>query len=346
MTLRSTLDDELRRWAGLDGDRKVVAAAVLALMGAVARISALVARGGLAGDLARATGRHGTTDEQKQLDVIANDWIAEALRAAPVAAFVSEEASEPIALAPGAPIIVAADPIDGSSNIEANSAIGTIFSLLPALRGNDGGLDVLQPGRNQLAAGFVVYGPATTLALTLGGGTDLYTLNRDTGRFVLVDQQVQIAPQARELAINVSNYRHWDEITRTWLDDCLRGTAGPRGRDYNMRWTASPVAEFQRILKRGGVFLYPGDARRGYTSGRLRLVYEASPIAFVVEQAGGAATSGTDRILDLMPTDLHEHVPLIAGAREDVEYYARLAADPHAWSESSPLFARRGLFRA
>lgn len=346
MTLRSTLDDELKRWAAQDADRKAVAAALLALTGAFARISALVSRGELAGDLAQPVGRLGTGDEQKELDVIASDWIAEALGAAPVALFVSEEAAEPIALAPDAPLIVAADPIDGSSNIAANAAIGSIFSLLPALRDASGAHDVLQPGVNQLAAGVVVYGPATTLALTLGAGTDLYTLNRDTGHFVLVTREAQIPPQAREIAINVSNYRHWDDVTRHWLDDCLRGRDGPRGHDYNMRWTASPVAEFQRILKRGGVFLYPGDARPGYTAGRLRLVYEANPIAFIVEQAGGAATTGTQRILDVVPAALHEHTPIVAGARDEVALYARLAADPRAWSDHSPLFARRGLFRS
>lgn len=323
-----------------------VAATVTAVARAVARISALVAQGGLAGNLAKAVGREGSADEQKELDVIASDWLAEALREAPVALFISEEAEQPIVLTPGAPVIVAADPIDGSSNIEANAAIGSLFSVLPALTTSSGALDVLQPGRNQLAAGIVVYGPATTLALTLGEGTQLYTLNRATGRFVLTEPEARIPATAKEFAVNVSNYRHWDEATRTWLDDCVLGTEGPRGRDYNMRWTASPVAEFQRILVRGGVFLYPGDARRSYRQGRLRLVYEANPIAFVVEQAGGQATTGTaQRILDLMPAELHEHTPLVAGAREEVDYIARLHADPHAAADRSPLFNRRGLFR-
>ena len=345
MGVRGTLDDEMKRWAGSDADRAAVGVTVVALARAVARISALVAQGGLAGSMSATTGRLGSTDEQKQLDVIASSWIAEALAAAPVALFVSEEAEEPIVLRSGAPLIVAADPIDGSSNIEANTSIGTIFSVLPALRRADGGIAVLQRGTHQLAAGIVVYGPATTLALTVGEGTQLYTLNRETGRFILLEPEARIPHTAKELAINVSNYRHWDEAIRVWLDDCLRGKQGPRARDYNMRWTASPVAEFQRILVRGGVFLYPGDARRGYARGRLRLIYEANPIAFVVEQAGGSATTGTERILDLEPAELHEHVPLVAGARDEVEYIARLHAEPHAAADRSPLFNRRGLFR-
>ncbi len=345
MGLRGSLDDEMKRWAGADPGRTAVADTVIALAAAAARIAALVARGALAGNLSGTTGRAGTTDEQKQLDVLANGLIVDALRGAPAALFVSEEAEQPIPLAPGAPLIVAADPIDGSSNIEANASIGTIFSVLPALVAATGGLDVLQPGRNQRGAGIVVYGPSTTLALSIGEGTQLYTLDRDTDRFILVEPEARIAPVAREFAVNVSNYRHWDEATRVWLDDCLRGAQGPRGHDYNMRWTASPVAEFQRILVRGGVFLYPGDARRGYARGRLRLIYEANPIAFIVEQAGGLATTGRERILDLLPTELHEHVPLVAGAREEVDYIARLMADPHAAADRSPLFARRGLFR-
>ena len=345
MTPRSSLDDELARWAGADPAARAVADAVRAMARATVRIAALAARGNLACNLSGGTGRGGATDEQKQFDVIASDCIAEELGRAPVAIFVSEEVAEPVLLDAGAPLIVAADPIDGSSNIEANSAIGTIFSVLPATRAADGSFVVLQPGRNQLAAGIVVYGPATTLALTVGAGTQLYTLDPADHCFRLVEPAARIDPIAREIAINVSNYRHWDDAMRVWLDDCLRGASGPRGRDYNMRWTASPVAELQRILVRGGVFLYPGDARAGYHRGRLRLLYEASPIAFVVEQAGGTATDGTRRLLDLVPTELHEHVPVVAGASEEVEHVARLAADPHAWVERSPLFTRRGLFR-
>jgi fructose-1,6-bisphosphatase I len=197
-----------------------------------------------------------------------------------------------------------------------------------------------------LAAGFAVYGPSTTLAITYGEGTQIYTLDPATRQFLQTREDCIIPIVTQEYAINSSNYRHWDDATRTYADDILRGREGPRSKDFNMRWTATPAAEFQRILTRGGIFLYPGDLRPGYELGRLRLVYEANPLAWVVEQAGGAANTGRQRILDIVPHALHQHTPLIAGSRSEVEYLVRLLAEPHAAAERSPLFGRRGLFRS
>ncbi len=248
----------------------------------------------------------------------------------------------------GAPLAVAMDPLDGSSNIDANVSIGTIFSLLPRATAGNGASEaaVLQAGTNQLAAGMVVYGPQTALVLTLGQGTHIFTLERTTSTFVLTRADVRIPVGTREYAINASNYRHWEEPVRAYIDDCIAGAEGPRGENFNMRWIASLVAEAYRIFARGGIFLYPRDARRGYRSGRLRLVYEANPIAFLVEQADGAASDGERRILGIHPRELHERVPLVFGARDKVERVARYHANPHSIGERSPLFARRGLFRA
>ena len=190
----------------------------------------------------------------------------------------------------------------------------------------------------------MIYGPQTALALTLGAGTDIFTLDPACGRFVRTAVHVRVPPHAREFAINASNYRHWDMPVRTWFDDCLAGAEGPRGENFNMRWIASMVAEAHRILVRGGVYLYPGDARHGYRNGRLRLLYEANPIAFLIEQAGGCASTGRERILDRMPRLLHERVPVVFGAREEVERIERYHLGQAPKGETSPLFACRGLF--
>lgn len=345
MAAERELEARLEEWAGCAAPRAAeVAAAVAALAGACLEIAALVARGGIDEALSAPTGQRSGIDEQKRLDVLANKAIVAALARAPVAAITSEELDAPLALDAGAPLLAAVDPIDGSSNIEANVSIGTIFSLLPARTGENLDPGFRQPGSAQLAAGFAVYGPQTTLALTLGDGTELYALDPASGRFALTRSGVQIPPVTREYAINSSNYRHWDGVVRTYVNDCMLGEAGPRGEDFNMRWTASPVADVFRILARGGVFLYPGDRREGYGHGRLRLLYEANPIGFVVEQAGGAASTGERRILDLVPEALHERVPVVIGSRAEVAYIERLHREPDL-RERSPLFGRRGLLR-
>jgi fructose-1,6-bisphosphatase I len=251
----------------------------------------------------------------------------------------------PLLLDAKAPLLVAIDPLDGSSNADANASIGTIFTVLPALEHNDEPSAFLQQGVNQLAGGFFVYGPQMVLVVSVGAGTQIFTLDRKTQKFVLTHPKVEIPPRTSEYAINDSNSRHWDDPIRTYVDDCTRGKDGPRGRDFNMRWTGTPVADIFRILSRGGIYLYPGDKRREFRSGRLRLIYEANPIAWVVEQAGGAATTGSERVLEIIPTSLHQRVPLIAGSRLEVEHAARLHDGLQIRGERSPLFSRRGLLR-
>ncbi len=203
----------------------------------------------------------------------------------------------------------------------------------------------MQPGTAQLAAGFIIYGPQTAFALTVGDGTRIFTLDRGTRQFILTRPAVQIPEGRREYAINASNYRHWNAAVREYVDDLVAGESGPRGQNFNMRWIASLVAEAYRVLVRGGIFLYPRDSRPDYRAGRLRLVYEAFPIAFLVEQAGGAATDGERRILDLIPESLHCRTPLIFGSADKVARVTRYHAAPPSIVGESPLFAKRGLFR-
>ncbi len=339
------LEQHLEAWAETDALRQAVASTIAALAAACQDIAAIIAAGPLAGNLAAHRNDGTGGDVQTELDVRANALLAKALESAPVAAVASEEMDAPLPLRPGAPIIVALDPLDGSSNIDTNVSVGTIFSLLHLPRGS--GTEpaaFLRAGREQVAAGYFIYGPRTALALTLGDGTDLFTLDRHSGIFRLTAAGVRIPPRAREFAINASNYRHWDAPVRTWFDDCLAGTEGPRGENFNMRWVASMVADAHRILVRGGVYVYPGDARHGYRNGRLRLLYEANPIAMLIEQAGGFASTGCERILDRVPRLLHERVPLAFGAREEVERIERHHFGDVPKGETSPLFTRRGLF--
>lgn len=205
---------------------------------------------------------------------------------------------------------------------------------------------MLLAGSHQRAAGYIIYGPQTALLLTMGEGTQMFILDPLDRQFRLTGENLQITPTTREFAINASNFRHWDEHIRGYVDDCLEGERGPRAANFNMRWIASLVAECHRILSRGGVFLYPGDERQGYSRGRLRLTYEANPIAWLVEQAGGAASTGRERILDIQPTDIHQRVPLIFGSREEVARIDGYYADLHPLGSRSPLFGQRGLFRA
>ncbi len=341
------LDDYLATWAADDAQRLAVAKTVAALADACKEIADIVAAGPLSGQLGKKQSAGEGGDFQTELDIRANMLLIDALRSAPVAAVASEELDVPVELSPGAPLIVALDPLDGSSNIDTNVSIGTIFSLLPAPPGSGAEpAAFLRPGSQQVAAGYVLYGPQIALVLTLGAGTDIFTLDHGLGVFRRTKPQVQVPPLSNEFAVNASNARHWSEPVRQWFDDCIAGADGPRGRNFNMRWIASMVAEAHRILIRGGVYIYPGDAREGYHSGRLRLVYEGNPIAFLMEQAGGAASTGSERILDRVPCALHERVPLIFGSREEVERLDRHHIAPHLVGEQSPLFGRRGLFRA
>ena len=291
-----------------------LAKVILSLAGAASAIAAEIRMPATALDAA-AGAVNADGDTQKKLDVIADEIVLDALHGTGAAAYLSEEREEAIPLDPDGGLIIACDPLDGSSNIGVNVSVGTIFSVLPA----DGG--DLQPGRAQLAAGFFVYGPQTTLLLTTGSGTASFRMD-DEGRFVMISENVRIPSEASEFAINASNRRHWPAPITRYVEGCLAGADGPRGHDYNMRWVASLVAETWRIISRGGVFLYPADARKGYAAGRLRLVYEAAPVAMLVEQAGGRATDGARDIMDITPDGLHQRVPLVFGAKNEVEAVA------------------------
>jgi fructose-1,6-bisphosphatase I len=322
-----------------------VAETIAAMAAASIDLSALIADGPLVGIFAQNVGTNPDGDRQKDVDVVADELMRRALRHAPVAAVLSEEAALPETLDPAAPLCVAIDPLDGSANLENNISVGTIFSIRP--RGNDILSTFFEPGIAQCAAGFVVYGPQTTLVLALNARVDIFILDRRAREFLLLASGVRIAPDTPEFAINASNQRHWYGPVRAYIDACLAGSNGDRGTDFNMRWIGSLVAESLRILVRGGVFLYPADARAGYREGRLRLLYEAHPMALVMEWAGGAATTGRRRILELGAKTPHQRVPLIMGSVRGVRDVVAVheGIEPMFDNSDAPLFARRGLFR-
>ncbi|RUP07983.1 class 1 fructose-bisphosphatase [Hyphomicrobium sp.] len=326
--------------------QRELAPVISALEEAGRKLCKLIARGHHAGALADCVkADNGAGDAQKKLDIIAHQIVLEALSEAPIAWLASEECEESVSINPGALFSIAIDPLDGSSNIETNAPIGTIFSILPSSPDGTAAATLLQPGSVQTAAGFLVYGPQCVLFLTFGHGTDMFTLDPDAGVFLLCASGVRIGNDTREFAINSSNARHWNPNMRSYIGDCVSGLEGPRGKDFNMRWIASLVAEAQRILVRGGVYLYPRDKRRGYENGRLRLIYEANPISFLVEQAGGAATDGVARILDIRPAHLHQRTPFVFGSSREVECVSRYARGLEGSNDSPPLFSERGLFR-
>jgi fructose-1,6-bisphosphatase I len=343
MDARVTLRSHLDRAVQDAPNRPAVAAVIEAIAAASINLAALIADGPLAGITGRQNGVNSDGDLQKDIDIAADAMMRRALRAAPVAAILSEESDLPETLDAEAPFCVAIDPLDGSANLENNISIGTIFSIRP--RGNDLLSTFFEPGTAQCAAGFVVYGPQTILVLALNGSVDILILDRLARDFLLIAQGVKIAPNTPEFAINASNHRHWHGPVRAYIDECLAGTNGG-GADFNMRWIGSLVAESLRILVRGGVFLYPADARPGYREGRLRLLYEAHPMALVMEWAGGAATTGRRRILELAAKTPHQRVPLIMGSVCGVRDVAIIheGVEPMFDHSDAPLFARRGLF--
>jgi fructose-1,6-bisphosphatase I len=342
---RETLDAYLERWAGQDEQRHAVAQTISKLTGAAAEVARQIGWGPLGGPIAMdVAGENAAGDTQKTLDVTANDLLMDALRKAPVAYYASEENEQIQQLDPAAPVSIAVDPLDGSSNIELNVSVGSIFSIFPTVRG-DAEASLFQPGDRQLAAGYLVYGPHTSLVITVGEGTDHFVLDPKTLEFKLVERGMQVPRETKEFAINMSNYRYWHTPVRSFVDDLLEGEEGPRGKKFNMRWVASLVAEVHRIMTRGGVFLYPNDSRRGYEQGRLRLVYECHPMAFLVEQAGGGATDGVQRILDKTAQKLHQRAPLVIGSLTKVERVQKYYTDPSFERDHSPLFQERGLFR-
>jgi fructose-1,6-bisphosphatase I len=297
-------------------------------------ISHAVNKGALGGVLGAAESENVQGEIQKKLDIIANEVLIEANEwGGHLAAMASEEMEDIYAVPnryPQGEYLLLFDPLDGSSNIDVNVSIGTIFSVLKKPDGDAavGEKDFLQAGHNQVAAGYCVYGPQTTLVLTVGDGVAMFTLDREQGSFVLTQENVQIPPDTKEFAINMSNMRHWDTPVKRYVEDCLQGSEGPRGKDFNMRWIASMVADVHRILTRGGVFLYPWDKREPNKPGKLRLMYEANPMGWLIEQAGGAASTGTQRILDIVPEKLHERVSVVLGSKNEVarinSYFSKL----------------------
>ena len=291
-------------------------------------ISQAVNKGAIGGEasiLGTAGSENVQGEVQKKLDIIANEVLIEANEWGGHLAAMASEEMDSIHVVPNrypqGEYLLLFDPLDGSSNIDVNVSIGTIFSVLKKPEGS-GVVDekgFLQSGNKQVAAGYCVYGPQTTLVLTVGDGVAMFTLDREQGSFVLTQENVQIPPDTQEFAINMSNMRHWDEPVKRYIDECLQGKEGPRGKNFNMRWIASMVADVHRILTRGGIFMYPWDKREPEKAGKLRLMYEANPMSWLIEQAGGASTNGKQRIMDLQPSKLHERVSVVLGSKNEVE---------------------------
>jgi fructose-1,6-bisphosphatase I/sedoheptulose-1,7-bisphosphatase len=348
-TLTQFLIEERRRHPGASGELNAL---ILDVARACKAIAKRVANGAL-GDVLGAAGSTNVQGEaQAKLDVLANDLF---LRAAEwgglVAGMVSEEMTAPCPVPdrfPRGKYLLVFDPLDGSSNIDVNVSVGSIFSILraPNPGADASAADFLQPGAEQVCAGYAIYGPATMFVVTVGTGVHGFTLEPQLGEFILTHPAIRIPPSTSEFAINASNSRFWEPAVKRYVDECLAGRGGPRGRDFNMRWVASLVAETHRILMRGGVFLYPRDTKDPAKPGRLRLLYEANPVSFIVEQAGGRASSGRERMLDVRPDDLHQRIGFIFGSREEVERLDEYHRADNQREYDAPLFGARGLFRA
>ncbi len=290
-------------------------------------ISHAVNKGALGSELGDVMGSAGSEnvqgEVQKKLDIIANDVLIEANEWGGHLAAMASEEMDSIHVVPNrypqGEYLLMFDPLDGSSNIEVNVSIGTIFSVLKKVDPSKGVSedDFLQPGTQQVAAGYCVYGPQTTLVLTVGDGVAMFTLDREQGSFVLIQEDVKIPADTKEFSINMSNMRHWDEPVQRYINECLAGEEGPRGKNFNMRWVASMVADVHRILTRGGVFMYPWDKREPGKAGKLRLMYEANPMSWLVEQAGGVSTNGQQRIMEIQPTQLHQRVSVFMGSKNE-----------------------------
>lgn len=284
-------------------------------------ISAALKKGSLAGILGMAGNENVQGEEQKKLDVISNNMLKNALLACPsVRAIASEEEDDIVPAHTTGEYLISFDPLDGSSNIDINSMVGTIFSLYrttgdhPATE-----VEFLRPGKEQVAAGYVLYGPSTMLVFTTGNGVNMFTLDIDQGEFLLTHENVKVAAETQEFAINMSNQRFWSDAMQAYVSDLVLGKDGPRGKNYNMRWVAAMVGDVHRILCRGGIFIYPWDKKDPTKAGKLRLMYEANPMALLLEQAGGKAFTHTKRILDIQPEGIHQRVPVILGAANEVD---------------------------
>jgi fructose-1,6-bisphosphatase I len=322
LTLTQFIIEEQRRHAHATGELTLLLNDVVS---ACKRIAHQVNKGALLGTMGSLESENVQGEVQKELDVITNDiFIASVEWSGHLAGMASEEMEDPYAIPsryPTGKYLILFDPLDGSSNVNINISVGTIFSILRAPEGVTQAKveDFLQPGTTQVCAGYALYGSSTMFVLTTGHGVNGFTLDREVGEFYLTHPNMQIPADTHEFAVNTSNQRHWEAPVQRYVQECLLGKEGPRGRDFNMRWVASMVAEVHRILIRGGVFMYPLDSKLKDQGGKLRLLYEANPMSFIVEQAGGLSSTGRNRILDLKPEALHQRVPVILGSKNEVE---------------------------
>lgn len=322
VTITQFLIEEQRRNSSATGELTLVLSDIVT---ACKQISSAISKGALMGTMGSLESENVQGEVQKQLDVITNEIFLQANQwGGHIAGMVSEEMDHPYEIPQqyrkGGKYLMLFDPLDGSSNVNANISVGTIFSILRCPEGvvEPKLEDFLQPGARQVCAGYALYGTSTMLVLTTGSGVNGFTLDREVGEFFLTHPNMQIPADTSEFCINMSNQRFWELPVQRYIGECLQGKDGPRGRDFNMRWIASMVAEVHRILIRGGVFMYPIDSKNRSQGGRLRLLYEASPMSFIVEQAGGISTTGYTRILDIQPEGLHQRVPVILGSKNEV----------------------------
>ncbi len=357
-TLTQYLIEQRRRFPTASGDFNALLLDVALACKAIARTVAFGDLGSMLGQPAPevTTGVNVQGEEQKKLDVISNEYFMQMTEwGGHLAGMASEEMDHPYqipATLQRGKYLLVFDPLDGSSNIDVNVTVGSIFSVLRAPQEViDSGRDVveadfLQPGTQQLAAGYALYGPTTMLVLTVGNGAAGFTLDPNLGQFMLTHPNLQIPEDTQEFAINASNSRFWEAPVKRYVDECLAGKTGPRGKDFNMRWIASMVAEAHRILMRGGVFMYPRDTKDASKPGRLRLLYEANPVGMIIEQAGGRASTGREPMLTVKPTALHQRIGLVFGSKNEVERIERYHREPAAYKDdANPLFAERSLFR-
>jgi fructose-1,6-bisphosphatase I/sedoheptulose-1,7-bisphosphatase len=348
-TLTQFLITERRRHPGASGELNALILDVALACKAISRAVAHGALGCVLGNLA-SVNVHGET--RKKLDVVANEMFLRSNEwGGHLAGMASEEMEAPYAIPaqyPKGGYLLLFDPLDGSSNIDVDMSVGSIFSILRARNpGADAvAADFLQPGSAQVCAGYAIYGPSTMLVLTVGTGVHAFTLDPMLGEFILTHPDLEIPAATSEFAINASNSRFWEPAVKRYVDECLAGRTGSRGKDFNMRWIASLVAETHRILMRGGVFMYPRDSKDPVKHGRLRLLYEANPIAFIVEQAAGRASSGRERVLEIGPEELHQRIGFIFGSRDEVERIEEYHRNHNLREFEAPLFGMRGLFRA
>ena len=349
---RTTLSKFLIQQLQAEG-KSDLAALLVDVAAAVKAISAMTAKGDLAGILGSLDTQNVQGETQKKLDVLSDKAFINTFQLGGlIAGLASEENDDPITVTDPekkGPFLAVFDPLDGSSNIDVNVSVGSIFSILEAPKGRDPVMaDYLQPGTKQLAAGYAIYGPSTMLVITVGKGTHGFTLDREVGNFILTHANIEIPADTSEFAINTSNERFWEPPIQRYVAECKAGKTDIRGRDFNMRWIASMVADVHRILMRGGVFMYPRDTKDVSKPGRLRLMYEANPMSFVIEQAKGLASTGRKRIMEVTPENIHQRIPVVVGSRNEVERIEKYHHEYDTGADqkySSPLFGDRSLYR-